>query len=134
MAREMRSPKIPQNPQESSLFLPGKMASKPAKFLLDTCCTTNLLSRRFFDTLSAPIRNRLEPYEGDHGTLADGSCILFYSICELPGSVRNRTIQETFIVGQLQKDAILGMPFLQRRGCRIDFGKSAILMGNQMLA
>ena len=128
MAREMRSPKIPLHPHESSLFLPGKIASKPAKFLLDTGCTTNLLSRRFFDTLSAPIRNRLEPYEGDHGTLADGLCIPFYGIIELPGSVRDRTIQETFIVGQLQEDAILGMPFLQRHGCRIDFGKSAILM------
>jgi len=91
----MRSPKIPLHPHESSLFLPGKIASKPAKFLLDTGCTTNLLSRQFFDTLSAQIRNRLEPY------------------IELPGSVRDWTIQETFIVGQLQEDAILGMPFLQ---------------------
>jgi len=128
----MRSPEIPLHPHESSLFLPEKIASKPAKFLLDTGCTTNLLSRRFFDTLSAQIRNRLEPYEGDHGTLADRSCITFYGIIELPGSVRDRTIQETFLVGQLQEDAILGMPFLQRHGCRIDFGKSAILMGDQM--
>jgi len=76
----------------------------------------------------------LEPYEGDHGTLADGSCIPFYGIIELPGSVRDRTIQETFIIGQLQEDAILGMPFLQRHGCRIDFGKSAILMGDKELS
>jgi len=38
------------------------------------------LSRQFFDTLSAKVRNGLEPYEEDHGTLADGSCIPFYGI------------------------------------------------------
>jgi len=134
MAREMRSPEIPLHPHESTLFLPGKIASKPAQFLLDTGCTTNLLSCRFFDTLSAQIRNRLEPYKGDHGTLADGSWITFYGIIELPGSFHDRTIQETFLVGQLQEDAILGMPFLQRHSCRIDFGISAILMGDQMLS
>jgi len=134
MAREMRSPKIPLHPHESSLFLSGKVASKLAKFLLDTGCTTNLLSRQFFDTLGAQIRNRLEPYEGDHGTLAEGSCITSYGIIGLPGSVRDQTIQETFIVGQLHEDAIIGMPFLQRHGCRIDFGKSVILMGDKELA
>jgi len=77
---------------------------------------------------------RLAPYEGDHGTLADGSCIAFYGIIELTGRVRDQTIQETFIVGQLNEDAILGMPFLQRHGCRIDFSKSAMFMGDRELA
>jgi len=71
----------------------------------------------------------LEPYEGEYGTLADGSCIPFYGIIELTGRVRDQTIQETFIVGQLNEDVILGMPFL-RHGCRIDFSKSAMLMGD----
>jgi len=113
---------MPIQPHESSFFLPGKVANKLPNCLLDPGCTTNLLSRQFFDTLSAQIRNRLEPYKG------------FYSIIELTGSVHDRTIQETFIVSQLNEDAILGMPFLQRHGCRIDFGKSAILMGDKELA
>jgi len=58
----------------------------------------------------------------------------FYGIIELTGRVRDQTIQETFIVGQLNEDAILEMPFLQRHGCRIDFSKSAMLMGNRELA
>jgi len=103
-------------------------------FLLDSGCTTTLLSHQFFDTLSAKVKNRLEPYGGEHGTLADGSCISFYGIIKLTGCVRNQTIQETFIIGQLNEDAILGMPFLQRHGCRIDFSKSAILMGDRELA
>jgi len=121
-------------PNGSSYFLPKKIAGKPTNFLLDSGCTTNLLSRQFFDTLSAKVRDGLEPYKEEHGTLADGSCILFYGIIELTGRVRDQTIQETFIVGQLNEDAILGMPFLQRHGCRIDFSKSAMLMGDRELA
>jgi len=104
---------VQTQPHGSSYFLPGKIAGKPANSLLDSGCTTNLLSRQFFDTLSAKVRSGLEPYEGDRGTLADGSCIPFYGIIELAGRIRDQTIQETFIVGQLNEDTILGMPFLQ---------------------
>jgi len=88
--------------QRNSYFLPGKIAGKPSTFLLDSGCTTNLLSRQFFDTLSTRVRNGLEPYEGKYGTLADGSCIPLYGIIELTGHVRDQIIQ-----------TILGMPFLQ---------------------
>jgi len=40
-------------PYGSSYFLPGKLLCKTATFLLDIGCTTNLLSRRLFDTLGA---------------------------------------------------------------------------------
>jgi len=100
-------------PHGSSYFLPGKIAGKPAHFLLDSGCTTNILSRQFSDTFSVAIKKGLAPYEGHHGTLADGSCIPFHGIIELTGRVHDQTTQETFIVGQLKEDAILGMPFLQ---------------------
>jgi len=68
---------VSAQPYGSSYFLPGKLTQKAVTFLLDTGCTTNLLSRRLFDTLSARDRVSLEPYEGEHGTLVDGSCIPF---------------------------------------------------------
>jgi len=131
--REVQPWQVLMQPHGSSYFLPGKIAGKPVNFLLDSGCTTNFLSRQFFDTLSAKVRRGLEPYEGDHGTLSNGSCILFYDIIELTGRVRDRTIQETFIARKLNEDAILGMPFLQRHGCRIDFSKYAMLMGDREL-
>jgi len=105
-------------PYGSSYFLPGKLAGKAATFLLDTGCTTILLSRRLFDTLSAKDRANLEPYEGEHGTLVDGSCIPFYGVIELTGRVRDQVISDTFIVNQFKEDAILGMPFLKRHSWR----------------
>jgi len=61
-----------------------------------------LLSRQFFDTLSTRVRNGLEPYEGEYGTLADESCIPSYGIIELTERVQDQIIQ-----------TILGTPFLQ---------------------
>jgi len=102
---------VSAQPYGSSYFLLGKLASKAATFLLDTGCITNLLSRRLFDTLNARDWANLAPYEGEHGTLADGSCIPFYGMIELTGRVRDQVISETFIVSQLKEKAILGMPW-----------------------
>jgi len=131
--REVQPRQVRMQPHGSSYFLPGKVADKPANFLLDSGCTTNIISRQFFDTLGVTINKGLEPYEENHGTLTDGSCIPFYGIIELTGCFPDQTIQETFIVGQLNEDAILGIPFLQRHGCRIDFSKPAMLMGDREL-
>jgi len=125
---------VSAQPYESSYFLPGKLARKAVTFLFDTGCTTNPLSRRLFDTLSARDRARLEPYEGEHGTLADGSCIPFYGVIELTGRVRDKVISETFIVSQLKEDTILAMPFLKRHRCHMDFSKSAVVMTGRELA
>jgi len=43
-------------------------------------------------------------------------------------------ISETSIVSQLKEDAILGMPFLKRHRCHIDFKKSAEVMARRELA
>jgi len=87
-----------------------------------------------FDTSSARDRTSLKPYEGEHGTLADESCILFYGVVELTGGARDQVINKTFIVSQLKEDAILGMPFLKRNSCHIDFNKSAVVMVGHELA
>jgi len=120
-------------PYGSSYFLPRKISGKAATFLLDTGCTTNLLSRRLFDTLGARERASLEPYEGVHGTLADGSCIPFYGVISLPGRVRDQTIHETFIVSQLKEDAILGMSFLEKHQCHMYFQKLVVVVAGREL-
>jgi len=125
---------VSAQPYGSSYFLSGKLAGKAVTFLLDTGCTTNLLIRGLFDTLSARDTASLEPYEGEHGTLAYESCIPFYGVRELTGRVCDQVINETFIVSQLKKDAILGMPFLKQHRCHIDFNKLAVVMAGRELA
>jgi len=115
-------------PHGDSYFLTEKVSGRPVTFLLNSGCTTNLLSRRVFDTLPPKERKELAPYTGEPGTLADRSSIPFGGGIELTGRVRDQAIQETFDISPLEEDAILGMPFLKRHGCRIDFNKSAMLM------
>jgi len=93
----------------------------------------NLLSRRVFNTLPLKERKELAPYTGEPGTLADESSIPFDGVIELTGRVRDQAIKEIFVISPLEEDAILGMPFLKRHGCRIDFSKSAVLMAGKEL-
>jgi len=43
--REVQPQQVRVQPHGSSFFLPGHIAGKPAHFLLDSGCTTNILSR-----------------------------------------------------------------------------------------
>jgi len=75
-----------------SYFLPEKITGRDVTFLLDSGCTTNLLSRRVFNTLPLQERRELAPYTGEPGTLADGSSIPFDGVIELTGQVRDQTV------------------------------------------
>jgi len=46
----------------------------------------------------------------------------------MPGRLRDQAIHETFIVSQLKEDTILGMPFLEKHQCHMDFQKSVVVM------
>jgi len=120
-------------PHGDSYFLPGKVVDRAVNFLLDSGCTTNLLGDRVFDALPSKDKVGVEPYTEEQGTLADGSCILFYGIIELTERVRDQVIQETFIISQLRENVILEMLFLKRHECHIDFSKSAMLMADKEL-
>jgi len=116
-----------------SYFLPGKITGRDVTFPLDSGCTVNLLSRQVFNTLPLKERRKLAPYTGEPGTLAHGSSIPFDGVAELTGRVHDQKIQEIFVISSLEEDAILGMPFLKRHGCRIDFSRSALLTAEREL-
>jgi len=128
VAKTEHTEEVRVQPHGDSYFLPGKITGKDVTFLLDSGCTTNLLSRRVFKTLPLKERRELALYTGEPGTLADGSIIPFNGVIELTGRVRDQTIREIFVISPVEEDAILGMPFLKRHGCRIDFSRSALLM------
>jgi len=61
VTRKVQPRQVRIQPHGSSYFLPGKIAGKPANFLFDSGCTTNILSRQFFDTLGVTIKKGLAP-------------------------------------------------------------------------
>jgi len=113
VAKTEHTEEVRVRPHGESYFLPGKITGKDVTFLLDSGCTTNLLSRRVFNTLPPKERRELAPYTEKPGTLADGSSIPFDGVIELTGRVRDQTVQEFFAISPVEEDAILGMPFLK---------------------
>jgi len=133
VAKTKHTEEVRIQPHGDSYFLHGKITGKDVTFLLDSGCTTNLLSRRVFSTLPPKERRGLTPYTGEPGTLADGSSLPFDGVLELTRRVRDQTVSEIFVISPVEEDGILGMPFLKRHGCRIDFSRSALLMAGREL-
>ena len=72
-----------ERPYTTSYFLPGKLEGRPVQFLIDTGCTTNLLSKHVFDRLPERIKSGLEESDS-HGVMADGTQLPFYGVLRLP--------------------------------------------------
>ena len=108
------------------------MEGRPAQFLLDTGCTTNLLAKHVFDRLPESIRSQTQEC-ARYGLLADGTRLPFYGIVKLNIRLRQVKTEEVFIISQINEDAILGMPFLVDRHCSMDFRKPIIQLDGHEL-
>ena len=121
-----------ERPHWPSCFLPGKIERVPVQILVDTGCTTNLLSKRVFDRLTRATRATMEAYDS-HGVLADGTRMTFYGLIRLPLQIRHFSAEETFVVGQTDEDVILGMPFLAHQDCAMDFKRQTLVLQKKEL-
>jgi hypothetical protein len=108
------------------------MESRVIQCLIDTGCTTNLLSKHIFDKLSTETRARLAECNG-HGLMADGTQLPFYGTIRLPVRLREVRTEETFVVSRISEDAILGMPFLISHRCALDFGRPVVRVDGKEL-
>ena len=105
-----------ERPHRYSYYIPGKVEGKPINFLLDTGCNTNLLSKKAFNLLPTRIKKLLEENER-FGFLANGSRLPFHGVVRLAGRVRDVPIEESFVVSEINEDAILDMPLHTTHGC-----------------
>ena len=121
-----------ERPYTTSYFLPGKLEGRPVQFLVDTGCTTNLLSKHVFDRLPERVRNELEESDS-HGVMADGTQLPFYGVIRLSFRVRDVKTEEVFVVSRINEDAILGMPFLVTHNCSMEFHQPVIQVDGREL-
>ena len=117
----------------SALYLPGKVEGQSVRYLVDSGCTLNLLSKVMFDKLSLKSQRGLEPFRCPAGTLADGSMLPFYGQVEMSGRLRSEAIKLTFVVADIEPEAILGMPFLQDNHCQLGCAESTLIMNGKTL-
>ena len=124
--------RVLERPHKPSYFLPGRLEGRPVQFLIDTGCTTNLLSKQVFDRLPGRIRDLLEESDS-HGLLADGTQLPFYGVIRLQVRVRDVKTEDVFVVSQISEDAILGMPFLVAHNCSMDFNQPVVQVDGRKL-
>ena len=121
-----------ERPYTTSYFLPGKLEGRPVQFLVDTGCTTNLLSKHVFDRLPERVKSSLEESDS-HGIMADGTQLPFYGVLRLPFRVREVKTGGVFVVSHINEDAILGMPFLVTHNCAMEFNQPIVQINGKRL-
>ena len=94
---DYQAQQVYDRPYRASYFIPGKVEGRPAQFLLDTGCTTNLLAKHVFDRLPERIRSQRKEY-ASHGLLADGTRLPFFGMIRLSVRLRQVKLEETFAV------------------------------------
>lgn len=100
-----------ERPYKVGYFLPLKLEGRPAQFLIDIRCATNLLSKKIFDQLPMRMKELLEKSQS-HGLLADRTQLPLSRVIRQPFCVRDLKAEEAFVVSWISEGAILGMPFL----------------------
>ena len=121
-----------ERPYTTGYFLPRKLEGKPVQLLMDTGCTTNLLSKHVFDRLPEHIKSGLKAIDWP-GLMADGTQLSFYGVLRLPLRVRDLKAEEVFVVSRINEYAILGMPFLVAHNCAMKFNQPIVQVDGRKL-
>ena len=108
------------------------MEGKPVLCLLDTGCTTNLISKHVFDRLPEGLRNQLVASD-THGMMADGTRLPFYGVIPLRIRLKELLMNEKLVVSRVSEDIILGMPFLANHNCSIDFYSTRVTVDGRQI-
>ena len=125
--------KLLERPHRPTWFLPGRVGKVPVQILIDTGCTTNLMSKTVFDRLDKATREAVEPCEA-FGTLADGGKLRLHGMVKTRLKIRHYQAEETFVIGRSDEDIILGMSFFVENDCSLDFRRGTLKLQGKELA
>ena len=98
--------------------------------LLDTGCTTTILSTHTFQQLPPTIREKLDAVPGS-AQAANGDPIATHGWLPVKGRLRHYPLQYTFLVADVQEDVILGLDFLTHVDAIMDFRTAELVLGNK---
>ena len=117
---------------EGGMFLIGFAENTPCEWLIDTGCTTTLLSTRIFEKMTPDERPELQEYTG---TLlsADGSTIKTLGLIELNIKLGLQDFRQRCIVCDITNDGLIGLDFLKNHNVGINFGKQKVVCKNENL-
>lgn len=90
------------------------------------------MSKKKFDQLPPKVHKIVQKC-AQQGYLADGSLLPLFGVAHLTSRLRSIPIDADFMVSRISKDAILGIPFLEAKGCFMNFGEATLSLENQKL-
>lgn len=117
----------------NGFYIPGQIQGKPVRFLIDTGCTTTVLSRAVFKQLSNYHQGQLHEQAGSAQT-AGGQPVATYGYIHLRGRLRHQLLEHDFLIADITEEAILGMDFLQTTKAVINFRTAELIIGPHKLA
>ena len=85
--------KLLERPHRSTWFLLGRVGRVPIQILIDTGCTTNLMSKAIFDRLEEATQESIEPCEA-FGTLANRDKLRFQHMVKTTVNIRHYIIKQ----------------------------------------
>ena len=116
-----------------SYYVPGHLGGQKVLCLIDTGCTANILSWNTYQKWKGRDKPALADSRDRFGTLADGTPMTFRGKVQTEFRLRTHPFEESFLVGEIREEVILGMPFLRRYGCSLDFSEPSLRFGDQKL-
>ena len=111
--------------RDTGMFLRGMVSGTQVEWLVDTGCSTTILSSRKYDEASPADRPALQPYVG---TLlsADNTPILVRGCASVRLQLHGRRLQHEVIVADIANEGLLGLDFLYQHGLVINFGTKEV--------
>ena len=111
--------------KDSGIFIQGTAETLPIEWLVDTGCTTTIVSSCVFDALHPDERPRILNYNGEL-TSVDGSPVKVRGQALMNVQIGSKLFQHSVLVADVTNQGILGMDFLQKHRMTLDFAKGKL--------
>ena len=114
----------------SSYYIKARCAHLREPFLIDSGCNLSILSTRSFEQLPTHLQARRRPYRAV-AIVADGRELDVRGSIELELEIGRVKTKQSFLIVDVEKEALLGMDFLQNNRCHIDFSAYLLRIGTE---
>jgi hypothetical protein len=116
---------------DNGFYVTGTVASKPVRFLVDCGATTSLISTQTFANIQQYC-NSMTPVTQSFHTVS-GQQMNILGKVDLVVQLGKECYDVTFVVGDIDSDGILGQDFLRQNVDHINYGKSCLVMGSDIV-
>ena len=111
--------------RESGIYTPGKVETLPVDWLVDTGCTTTIVSARVFNALHPEDRPNLQTFDGKL-TSVDGSDVKVLGRAVVNIKIGPKSIRHRVIVADVLNQGILGVDILQQHKMTLNFATKTL--------